>query len=166
METPYLTSSYDTLLVILSFFLATMASFAALGLGARLPHVSARHAPYWLVGGAFAMGIGIWSMHFVGMLAFHLPIPLAYDELLTAASVLIAILASGLALYVMRQGITDPLKLALGSLLMGGGIGGMHYTGMAALKMFPSGTSRTDMEPSALAECREQIEAGVGETAK
>ena len=137
METPYLTSSYDTLLVILSFFLATMASFAALGLGARLPHVSARHAPYWLVGGAFAMGIGIWSMHFVGMLAFHLPIPLAYDELLTAASVLIAILASGLALYVMRQGITDPLKLALGSLLMGGGIGGMHYTGMAALKMFP-----------------------------
>jgi len=137
MQPAYLPANYDLVLVGLSFMLAVMASYAALGLGARIPHVGSERIPYWLVGGACAMGIGIWSMHFMGMLAFHLPIPLAYDLRLTTASVLIAILASGVALFVIRKGLTSPSKLLVSSLLMGGGIGGMHYTGMAALRMSP-----------------------------
>jgi len=68
---------YDYGLVSLSFVLAVIAAFSALGLASRIPHISQEKVPGWLLGGAVAMGLGIWSMHFVGMLAFHLPIPLA-----------------------------------------------------------------------------------------
>ncbi len=85
---------YDYGLVALSFALAAFASFSALGLASRIPHICRKKVPAWFVGGAIAMGLGIWSMHFVGMLAFHLPIPLAYDQGITTLSILIAILSS------------------------------------------------------------------------
>ncbi|MGD9788681.1 MAG: MHYT domain-containing protein, partial [Sulfuricellaceae bacterium] len=92
---------------------------------------------YWLVGGAFGMGSGIWAMHFIGMLAFHLPVPLAYDFGITALSALFAVLASGLALYLIRHGISGEGELLFSALLMAVGICAMHYTGMAALRMSP-----------------------------
>lgn len=129
---------YDYGLVALSFILAVIASFSALGLASRIPHISKDRALLWLSGGAVAMGLGIWSMHFVGMLALHLPIPLAYDLNITLASVAIAIVASGIALYLVRNGIRSRQGLYASASLMGLGIAGMHYTGMAAMKMSPA----------------------------
>lgn len=129
---------YDYGLVALSFVLAVIASFSALGLASRIPHIPRKRAGLWLSGGATAMGLGIWSMHFVGMLAFHLPIPLAYDLPITLVSVAIAIVASAVALYLIRNGINSRQGLYASASLMGLGIAGMHYTGMAALKMSPA----------------------------
>jgi NO-binding membrane sensor protein with MHYT domain len=100
-------------------------------------------ARFWLLGGALAMGFGIWSMHFVAMLAFSLPVPLAYDPAITMASLVIAIATSGTALAVVAQLATvseteiDIPILVAGGVIMGAGICGMHYTGMAAMRMTP-----------------------------
>ncbi len=128
---------YDLWVVALSVTVAVFASFIALGLAARIPRVEARLAGRWLVGGAFAMGGGIWAMHFLGMLAFHLPIPLAYDIPLTILSIVLAIAASGLALYLIRLGLRSRGQLHGSALLLASGICAMHYTGMAALRMSP-----------------------------
>jgi len=91
----------------------------------------------WMGGGALAMGIGVWSMHFIGMLAFSLPIDLGYDLALTAFSLLIAVLSSGFALWLVSQPSLPALQLGFGALIMGAGIACMHYTGMAAMRMLP-----------------------------
>lgn len=83
------------------------------------------------------MGTGIWSMHFIGMLAFNLPVPMAYDVGITFLSMLIAIVASGFALYLVRKPYLPRQAILTGGLLMGIGISTMHYTGMAAMKMAP-----------------------------
>ncbi|MBI5937308.1 MAG: EAL domain-containing protein [Betaproteobacteria bacterium] len=129
---------YDPWLVGLSVGVAILAAFTALTIAARIPHAEPKRVPYWLAGGAFAMGSGIWAMHFIGMLALHLPIPLAYDIPLTALSLLLAILSSALALHLVRCGINKSLKRHFSALLMGMGISAMHYVGMSALKMSPS----------------------------
>ncbi len=87
--------------------------------------------------GALAMGVGIWSMHFIGMLAFSLPVELGYDISITALSLLVAILSSGFALWLVSQPRLPAWQLAFGALIMGAGISTMHYTGMAALRMQP-----------------------------
>jgi diguanylate cyclase len=129
--------SYNLWLVTLSIAIAVLASYTALDLASRVAASKGQAAKYWFIGGAFSMGIGIWSMHFIGMLAFHLPVPLAYDIPLTLGSVLPAIAASWLALLVIRRGNKNGWMLFLSAILMGGGISAMHYTGMAAMKMSP-----------------------------
>ena len=131
-------STYNNWLVVLSLIVASLASYTALDLAGRISLLTQpRHRQIWLLGGAAAMGVGIWSMHFIGMLAFSLPIPLGYDVGITAASLAIAILVSYFALYVItRTRLTLP-RLTTGGLLMGFGIAGMHYTGMAAMRMQP-----------------------------
>ena len=134
--------TYDLGLVLTSILVATVASYAALSLAARVSAAGSR-ARLWLLGGAAAMGFGIWSMHFIGMLAFSLPIPLAYDPAITLASLVIAIVTSGIALSVVAQmamvseAEIDVPILAAGGVIMGAGICGMHYTGMAAMRMSP-----------------------------
>jgi diguanylate cyclase (GGDEF)-like protein len=91
----------------------------------------------WVFGGAVAMGTGIWSMHFVGMLAFSLPIPLSYDIPTTIASLFIAITASAFALGVANRPRITFEHLCIGALLLGGGISAMHYVGMAAIQITP-----------------------------
>lgn len=130
--------SYDLWLVVLSFLIAVLAAYVALSLAARLPHVEERQVWRWLVGGSIGMGIGIWAMHFIGMLAFHLPIPLGYDMPITIASLLLAVISSGFALYFIRQGIKNLITLLISAALMGSGIAAMHYTGMEALRMSPA----------------------------
>src|SRR5881392_2601677 len=83
--------TYNGWLVTLSYLIAVVASFTALELGSRVTLSARRAARVWLIGGALAMGIGIWSMHFVGMLAFHLGVPLAYDVPTTLVSLLPAV---------------------------------------------------------------------------
>jgi signal transduction histidine kinase/NO-binding membrane sensor protein with MHYT domain len=133
-------ATYNPTLVALSVLIATVASFVALDLAGRVTAARAALRRAWLAGGSLAMGIGIWSMHFVGMLAFGLhangnSVPAAYDIPLLALSVVVAIAASCVALIVVsRKGLPWPALLA-GGLAMGGAIAGMHYIGMASLRM-------------------------------
>lgn len=132
-----LTGSYSSSLVLISLCVAILASYTALDLTGRIATAKGRAACLWMGGGALAMGIGVWSMHFIGMLAFSLPIDLGYDLALTAFSLLIAVLSSGFALWLVSQPSLPWQQLAFGALIMGAGIAFMHYTGMAALRMLP-----------------------------
>lgn len=129
--------SYDYLLVLLSLLVAFISSLAAFSLAAKVYRSEPGAAELWLLGGAVAMGSGIWSMHFVGMLAFSLPIPLGYAFDYTALSWLIAVATSWLALKIANQPELTQRMLITGGLFMGAGISGMHYTGMYALQMSP-----------------------------
>ncbi len=128
---------YSPELVALSCIIAVLASYVALDLTGRIAAAERRAAYYWLVGGAVAMGSGIWSMHFIGMLAFHLPIPMAFDPAITIASMVIAMVASGFALFIASRGTLTWHRLALAATAMGIGIAAMHYTGMDALQIEP-----------------------------
>ncbi|HGY9626053.1 putative bifunctional diguanylate cyclase/phosphodiesterase [Pseudomonas putida] len=132
-----LIGSYSSSLVLISLCVAILASYTALDLTGRIATAKGRSAYLWMGGGAFALGVGIWSMHFIGMLAFSLPIELGYDLTLTALSLLIAVLSSAFALWLVSQPSLPWLHLGLGASIMGGGIASMHYTGMAALRMLP-----------------------------
>ncbi|UPK86533.1 EAL domain-containing protein [Pseudomonas sp. A2] len=132
-----LIGSYSSSLVLISLCVAVLASYTALDLTGRIATAKGRAACLWMGGGALAMGIGVWSMHFIGMLAFSLPIDLGYDLALTAFSLLIAVLSSGFALWLVSQPSLPWQQLAFGALIMGTGIACMHYTGMAALRMLP-----------------------------
>lgn len=127
---------YDPWLVFLSVAIASVAGYAALLITERMTSAeSSRARRTWLAGGAFAMGTGIWTMHFVGMLAFSMPMEMSYDPLVTAISMLPGILASGVALNVMSRASVSFVRLNVSGLLMGAGIGAMHYTGMSAMVM-------------------------------
>ncbi|PPU08017.1 putative bifunctional diguanylate cyclase/phosphodiesterase [Xanthomonas arboricola] len=130
--------TYNPGMVMLSLVVAVLAAYTALHLAARVTASRGRGAVAWLTGGAVAMGIGIWSMHFVGMLAFRLPIPLGYDPALTTYSMLAAILASAFALWLTSRADLPWPRLGLGAVLMGLGIALMHYMGMSALRMSPA----------------------------
>ncbi|BFG76072.1 EAL domain-containing protein [Paraburkholderia terrae] len=131
-------STYHLGLVVVSLAVATLASYTALDLAGRISTLaSARLRHLWLAGGAAAMGTGIWSMHFIGMLAFSLPIPLGYDFAITSYSLIIAMIVSYFALVQVARPTLSARRLVTGGLLMGFGIAGMHYTGMAAMQMQP-----------------------------
>ncbi|WP_019184811.1 putative bifunctional diguanylate cyclase/phosphodiesterase [Stenotrophomonas bentonitica] len=133
-----LIGSYTPWLVIVSFLVAVLASFTALDMASRVTTAATRRTTWlWLIGGGCAMGLGIWSMHFIGMLAFRLPIPLGYALGLTTVSLLAAMASSIFALWLVSQPTLPHGRLALGALLMGSGIAAMHYLGMAALHMQP-----------------------------
>jgi NO-binding membrane sensor protein with MHYT domain/CheY-like chemotaxis protein/two-component sensor histidine kinase len=132
-----LTGYYDGPLVLVSICVAVLASYTALSLAGRVTHSPGPAARWWIAGGAFAMGTGIWSMHFVGMLAFRLPIPLGYDFGITLLSWAIPVAVSALALWRVSQPRLRARQLATSALLMGLGINAMHYVGMAALRMQP-----------------------------
>ncbi|HXZ11285.1 MAG TPA: MHYT domain-containing protein [Candidatus Sulfotelmatobacter sp.] len=137
MVSPELTlaGSYDYRLVAVSVLIAVSASYAALDLAGRVTSARGWTRYQWLTGGATAMGIGIWSMHYVGMLAFRLPVPVEYDWPTVLVSLLAAIFASATALFVVSRNNLNLLPAISGSLIMGGGIAGMHYIGMAAMRM-------------------------------
>ena len=133
-----LIGSYAPSLVLVSVLVAIFASYTALDLAGRVASATGRAAAMWGCGGALSMGIGIWSTHFIGMLAFDLPIDLAFDLPITLISLLIAVLSSGLALWLVSQPRLLPAQLGFGALLIGAGISAMHYTGMASPRMHPA----------------------------
>jgi diguanylate cyclase (GGDEF)-like protein/PAS domain S-box-containing protein len=128
---------YDLWTVILSFLIAWFAAFVAIQLAGRVREAAAHRTVLWIWAGGTALGLGIWSMHFMGMLAFHLPVPILYDLPMTAASVLPAILSSALALYIAGTRKRGWAQLLLAALMMGLGICVMHYSGMAAITFVP-----------------------------
>ena len=132
-----LMSSYDQLLVIVSIFVAVLASYTALDMAGRVATSTGRVAKVWLFGGGFAMGVGIWSMHFIGMLAMSLAMEMSYDPTLTVLSMVIAVASSIFALWIVCHESLPLHKLMTGALVLGGGVVAMHYTGMAALIFEP-----------------------------
>ena len=133
-----LAGSYDPLLVLVSVIVAVLTSYTALQLASAVFGTSGTAARVWLSCGALAMGSGIWAMHFIGMLAFSLPIELGYQISTTVLSLGLAVLASALALRIVCRTDLKTRHFAVGGLVMGCGIAGMHYTGMAALNMHPA----------------------------
>lgn len=126
---------YDLVLVGLSYLVAVLASYVALNLVGRLRAEHNKQVKlYWLMGGAFTMGAGIWSMHFIGMLAFIMPIPMKYDLAWTIASLLMSIIASALALFILQKENYTIRQLALGGIIIGLAISTMHYMGMEGMK--------------------------------
>jgi PAS domain S-box-containing protein len=130
-----LIGSYNYALVALSVLIAIFASYAALDLAGRVTAARGWTRLVWVLGGAAAMGTGIWSMHYIGMLAFILPIPVAYHWPTVLLSLFAAILASVIALYVVSRPKMGVSRAVAGSVLMGAGIASMHYTGMAAMRL-------------------------------
>jgi two-component system sensor histidine kinase/response regulator len=128
--------TYEPALVAISVVIAILAAFIALSISARIVASTSRRSRWaWACAGAISMGGGIWSMHFVGMLAFSLPCGVHYNPIGTLLSMVPGILASGVALNII-SGRTEPnfKRLIVGAVLMGAGIGAMHYSGMAAME--------------------------------
>ena len=132
---PHMVGSYDYRLVALSVVIAVLASYTALSLAERVTFARGTVRSLWLAGGATAMGIGIWSMHYIGMLAFTLPVPIQYDWPTVLVSLLAAIFASAIALFVVSRKKMGLTRAIIGSIFMGSAIAGMHYIGMAAMRL-------------------------------
>jgi diguanylate cyclase len=132
-----MSSIYNDWLVGLSLVVAMVVSYTALRLASRVATSEGNGSRIWLGIGAISMGVGIWSMHFVGMLAFSLPISLAYDVPTTLGSLAVAIVTSGFALAITSGGRLTVRRLAGSAVIMGAGISAMHYMGMAAITILP-----------------------------
>jgi methyl-accepting chemotaxis protein len=125
---------YNLNLVFLSYIVASLASFFVLEISQEIRH--SKRSTFWLlIGGACAMGAGIFSMHFIGMLAYIMPMPAQYDLFLTFLSLIIAIVASYFALYLVKDlhKQINHLQIILGGFVLGIAIASMHYTGMSAM---------------------------------
>jgi NO-binding membrane sensor protein with MHYT domain/signal transduction histidine kinase len=131
-------ATYNPWLVTLSIVVAILVSYTALQLTERVAGAERRAGRLWAIWGAVSMGIGIWSMHFIGMLAFSVPITLRYNLLINLASLFIGMLTSLFALSISSRRNLSWRRLAVSSVLMGAGICGMHYTGMAAIQIVPA----------------------------
>src|SRR5882724_7178189 len=142
--TPY-RGTYDLPFVVLSVGVAVLSMYVALSVADRIVASSRRSVRLiWTSVGAIVMGGGIWSMHFIGMLAFSLPCGVGYNPLLTLVSMLPGMLASGVALFVLSRRQQPSQKLLfVCALLVGAGIGAMHYSGMAAME--PAALLRYDI---------------------
>lgn len=130
-----LVGAYDYRLVALSVLISMIASYVALHLGGRVTASRGRVRLMWLSGSSVTMGLGIWAMHYVGMLAWTLPVVVLYDWPTVLASLLAAILASGVALFVASRQVMEPVATGVGGLVMGIGIASMHYVGMEAMRL-------------------------------
>lgn len=133
-----MTGVYNPLLVCLSLVVAFLASYTAVELSGGLNTLAgAKRRPLWLAGGAVSMGVGIWSMHFIGMLAFSLPVEVGYDLAATTASLFLAIGVSLIALATASRGVLSSARLCIAGTVMGIGVAAMHFTGMHAMQMSP-----------------------------
>jgi len=129
-----LNGSYDYRLVALSIVLAVFGSYAALDLAGRVTSAHGRVRAIWLSAGSTAMGLGIWAMHYVGMLALTMPMPVFYHLPTVMLSLLAAIFASVVALFVLSRPKMTGWQGIASSVVMGSGIALMHYIGMAAMR--------------------------------
>src|SRR5438067_2849489 len=143
--------TYQPTLVGLSIAIAMLASFVALELARRVAATQGRSRLAWLFAGASMMGIGIWSMHFTGMLAFRLPVPVFYDLFVVMLSLVAAIAASSVAFAVVVRPKLEHRSLATAALTMGAAIGTMHYSGLAAMRVDASMSYRPGLVVLSLA---------------
>jgi len=129
-------ATYDLPLVALSYVISVFGAYTALQLAVAIPSARGRALWGWLLGAAVAMGGGaIWSMHFIAMLAYKMPMRVTYDTVLTLTSLVVAVLVTGIGLYIVGRGEGSAARLVGGGVFTGLGVGAMHYTGMAAMVM-------------------------------
>jgi PAS domain S-box-containing protein len=126
--------TYNAGLVVLSVLIAIVASYAAFNLAERVSASGGQRRWAWLTGGAFAMGLGIWSMHYVGMLAFVLPVPVLYHIPTVILSLVSAVVGAAIALYIVSKKTMRLVDTAIVGACLGGAIVSMHYVGMAAMR--------------------------------
>ncbi|MEN2766985.1 bifunctional diguanylate cyclase/phosphodiesterase [Ornithinibacillus xuwenensis] len=131
----FVEGNYNFYIVALSVVIAILASYSALNVVGKISHASGKTKLFWLVAGSFVMGSGVWSMHFVGMLAFHLHVSVKYDIGLTVLSLLASMITSFIAFCITMPIDIKRYRIALSGLVMGVGIVSMHYIGMEAMIM-------------------------------
>src|SRR5256885_4786684 len=143
---------YEPLLVGLSYVISVFGSYTALQLAIAIPQARTWAAVIGSVTGAsVALGGGaIWSMHFIGMNAADLGMPVAYDPVLTFASLILAVIAPAIGLFIVGRSDGGPWNLPLGGILTGLGVALMHYTGMAAMIMQAKITYDTNLFAASL----------------
>jgi two-component system, sensor histidine kinase and response regulator len=127
--------SYDRLGVVLSALIAILAAYTALDLAERVTAARGTARLAWLISGAMALGIGIWSMHYTAMLAFRLPVPVLYHWPTVMLSLLWGVVSSLIALFVVSRKTLGSLAALAGAIFQGAGIAGLHYTAMAAMRL-------------------------------
>jgi len=132
-----LTVTYNFWLVMTSLAIATLDSYVSFSVCRHLARSRGAEAFGWLLLGALTMGFGVWSMHFIGMLAFDIGTPLGYDVWLTMLSMLPIVAAAAAVMWLVTHGVMSYVRLLLCGVLLGGGISAMHYTGMTAMRMHP-----------------------------
>jgi PAS domain S-box-containing protein len=133
-------------LVVLSYTISVLGAYCALQWAAQIPRVKGWHRGGWVAGAAIAMGGGaIWSMHFIAMIACRLPVPVTYDVATTLASLIIAIVVTGIGLYTVGRGPSGAGRLLAGGAFTGVGVAAMHYTGMAAMRLPARTTYRPEL---------------------
>ncbi|OIB03690.1 diguanylate cyclase [Paenibacillus sp. LC231] len=125
--------NYNYYIVGLSIAIAILASYSALNITSKISDANGNSKFFWLFGGAMVMGSGIWSMHFVGMLAMHMNMNVRYDVFLTIMSMLVSVVSSFIAFYITMPKNINWFKIAIGGFIMGSGIVAMHYMGMEAM---------------------------------
>jgi len=130
-----LDKSYSLNLVAVSVLIATIGAYVAVEIALRVRAAERGRRFFWIYGGALAMGLGIWSMHFVGMLALHLPVLVWYDAVLVFLSFVAAVVGCAIAFYIFNRATVGSGLLVLASIFMGIAIAGMHYIGMAGMRM-------------------------------
>ncbi|MGX5085773.1 putative bifunctional diguanylate cyclase/phosphodiesterase [Enterobacter sp. UPMP2052] len=128
--------SWDPVLIAISYLVAFIASFVALDSAGKIPLSGRKAAMFWRMAGGITLGIGIWSMHFIGMLSMNMPMIMSYHLWFTLASLGVAVLASTLAINIAVRGKSlSPLRLIFATLILSAGVVSMHYVGMAALML-------------------------------
>jgi NO-binding membrane sensor protein with MHYT domain len=129
-------SGFNPFLVLLSYVIAVFGSYTALAFARESLKVSARERLVWIIWAAVILGsVGVWSMHFVGMMAFDMGMPMNYNLWLTGLSMLFVVVGCAIGFSIVGIGTRGPLGIAAGGLVMGGSIGAMHYIGMLAMQM-------------------------------
>ena len=126
---------YDTWIVALSVLIGVMGGYCTIELAERVTATRHRARLYWWIGGAITMAIGTWSMHYTGMLALRLPVPLLYDWPTAFLSYLASLFASLIGLFVVSRRKMGIASIFAGSVFMGGGIVGLHYIAMGSMRL-------------------------------
>ncbi len=129
-----LEKSYSLGLVVLSIIVATIGAYVAVEIAQRVRGADRRRRTMWTCAGALALGLGIWSMHFVGMLALQLPILIWYDALILFASVVAALVGCVIAFIIFNRATVNWWLVTLASIFVGSAIAGVHYIGMASMR--------------------------------
>lgn len=129
----HLTGSYNGWLVFLSIAVAAVASYSALHIASRVAQSSGAKKKVWLLIGAMIMGMGIWSMHFIGMMAFQMRVGITYDTSLLILSILASFIGSLIAFSICIQKQLSRRRLLISSITMGSAICSMHYLGMESM---------------------------------
>lgn len=144
--TGVLEGEYSKPMVVLSILLSIMASYVTLEISRKISvSDDMANKSAWLWSGAVVLGAGVWAMHFIGMMAFILPVPVAYDVPITLVSIVPVVLACYLALWIISRKTVNAMHIAFGGVFFGAGIGSMHYIGMFAMKSSAIMYFRVDM---------------------